>query len=257
VAALTRLAVFAALALFVPAAVACGGDGGGSVRYAPTVVPIKHLDLAGLELTISDYVSPRPAFVSQYPAVVAEVNGQPVFGVALAGAQVLLELQERGTVSQAATIGLGIPGLEDLMQARADEERQAIQSTDPLEEVIDQELERQAVERLDLLGSVEDARAQAHTMEASVQDATPAIREQTLESLGVQGIPTANWASDVRVVEGYRWSTGLANMGRVCRQYATPATPARLFYSSTRDCAAFLQQERANADIVYYVRWAD
>jgi len=61
----TALFVLAISALLI---IACGGGSSGSVRYAPTVVPINHVDLSAIELSFLDTIN--PPFVERYPLTV-------------------------------------------------------------------------------------------------------------------------------------------------------------------------------------------
>jgi hypothetical protein len=234
--------------------IACGGGGSsGSLKYAPTVVPIKHLDLSDMEVTTADVTNPPLA--EGYPDVVTTVNGEPVTSRALASKQALLELGRRQWTGEIA----------GPLQEQADAMLDRLQSLDPLEELIDDTLKRQAVERLGLLPSYEEAVDYTSEREEAFLHprgtVSPENREETLETMRLQGFPTENWASDARVVEGYRQGMGFVRLrNEVCSKYETPApivTPHGFYSLPSSDCAGFLAQERETADIVYYVRWAD
>ena len=82
-----------AAALFLAA---CGGGSSGSVEYGATVVPIKHLDLSNLELTMVDFMN--PPFADQFPVIVATVNGEDITGRGLASQEVLLDHRPVGNL---------------------------------------------------------------------------------------------------------------------------------------------------------------
>jgi hypothetical protein len=238
--------------------IACGGGRSGSVKYAPTVVPIKHIDLAGIELTYKE--SRNPPGADQYPAIVATVNGTQVTGTQLAVQEVLLEAKKRSYASYAQMAGT----LSDpVLQARA----AGMASKDPLEAAIDEQLKTQAIERLGLLPSHDEAaqytRDQEATVEQGLARVTPDQRDQTIAMLQDEGFPASDWASSDTIVTLYEYMMAETRLTtKVCSKYRTstpPTTPSGLLSlpSTFSDCAAFLAQERKNADIVYYVRWAD
>lgn len=220
------------------AALACGG---GSKEPEIRLIPIRHLDLDGIELTIEDLVN--PPFADQYPEVVAEVNGEDITGKALAAKQVSLELGRR----QAGAMDFEVFG----QQILAD-----VESTDPLEALIDDELKRQAVDRLDFLPPREEAVEYTRGQEAAIARMTPAAREQFLESFRLQGFPTEDWTSNDQLVDGYRRVMGLARLkNEVCKREATVENYLNL--SVRYDCDDLLREERSRADIDYFVEWVD
>jgi hypothetical protein len=209
-------------------------------------IPIERLDLAGAELTFEDYLNPQ--FANDYPAVVATVNGEEITGEALVRQQVSLELSRRSVLEN----------LENMPQF-FQEQLEDIEATDPLESLIDDELERQAIERLGLLPTYDEAVVYTDEAEAAFYDAGDGAsdgREAALNMMRLQGLPTTNWASSEQLVEAYRRGAGKASLlQEVCRS----PTPEMGFLNvtNTRDCSDFLAEEREDADIVYYVRWAD
>ena len=209
------------------------------------LIEIYHLNLEDIELTMADYVNPPAALVDQYPAVVAEVNGDPVAGRELVTRQILLELNRRDAIGSS-------------IEAFREQQLAAIDATDPLESIVDEKLKAQAVERLGLLPSHEEAVAYTEEQEASVAALPPVQREASLQILRLRGLPTENWASNAQIVEGYRQGMGLAKLLHgVCPTYAAPQTPAPGLMFMSVGCTEFLDVERAHADIVYYVKWAD
>jgi hypothetical protein len=237
--------------LFASAAIAAGvmltGAFCTSVGEKDEVVqvPVERLDLAGAELTIEDLFNLR--FENDYPAVVATVNGEEISGDALSRQQVSLELSRRSADRVDENLG-GATSYADELAAQ-----------DPLEALIDETLKHQAIERLGLLPSDEEAIEYTREQEESFRSAVvtnPENREQTLEFLRMQGFPESDWASSENVVEGYGWSMAMARLlNDVCRN----ATEVRGYVntSTSHNCDAFIAAEREDADIVYYVRWAD
>ena len=205
-------------------------------------------------LMFEDYATPLASLLGTYPAVVAEVNGRPITGDALVAEQVQLEFGRRQ-----------IEAFEDMGQVfpagYLDQERSDIESTDPLESLIDDELKRQAVERLGLLPSHEDGASFARTAEEAFLGDIDEVAnpEGVYETLRVLGWPDHDWDTNEMIVETYRRGMG---MTRLRSEYCNARTPQPVtallgFHSGGYDCSAFLAQERESADIVYYVRWVD
>ncbi len=239
---LALLALLSALAL-IGLSAACAGGGDEDER-----VPIRRIDFTGVELSAADFFD--PPFVDQYPEVVAEVNGEPITGEALVRRQVMLELSRRQLIGDTPE---AFPE-EYVSQQVAD-----IESTDPLEAVIDQELERQAVERLDLLPSYDEAVAFTHEAEEAFRKARDQglleQRQETEELLRLLDMPAEDWASHEEVVERYRQQMGIGALrNSVCKEVRTQ-TPGVL--SVGRDCTEFLAEERDKADIRYFVEWVE
>jgi hypothetical protein len=245
--------------------IACGGGGSGesvqyaSVKYAATVVPIKHPDLSGEALPAASVF--QPPFADQYPAVVAEVNGKPITGKQLATEQVGLELSRRNLLKTTP---------DEFPPGYVKSWLQEAKSADPFKIIIDDELERQAVERLGLSPTHDEAVTYTRQLEAIYDQGlalvSPDQRAQQIDLYQQEGFPATDWASDDRIVEQYGALLGLRNLARqVCPKYETPVPaptlpPEYLGFvniSAGKSCAAFLVQERKHADIVYYVKWAD
>jgi hypothetical protein len=243
-----RLAVIGGLAAIAMALVACGGGSSGSVKYAPTVVAIRHVDLAGVTLTYKEVR--QPPFADQYPAVVATVNGTPVTGTQLAVQEVFLEANKRSYTETTARF------LDPMLQAR----EASIASKDPLEAAIDEQLKEQAIQRLGLLPSHDEAaqytRDQEATVEQGLARATPDQRDQTIVMLKDEGFPASDWASSDTIVSFYQAMMAEIRLTtKVCLKYDAPLPPTTpngfLSLPSTRsDCSGFLAQQRKNADIV-------
>lgn len=242
---MVRLIALTAVAAAIAAlAAACGGGGGGGGRVA-----VRRLDLEDVALTMKDYFD--PAIPSPYPAVVAEVNGVPITGESLVRAQVRLELGRRQTTEYQS--------MDVFPEEHITEEFTKLKSTDPLEELIDDELERQAVERLGYLPSYEEAVANTREQEAAFFYVPPGAqlqRDDRITMLDLLGWPHENWADDPDVVETHRQGMGIGELRRErCKRES--ATEDYLSLTVRWDCSEFLRRERQRADIVYYVKWAD
>ena len=225
-----RLALVAAVMVALLAALACSGGGDDEVQR----VPVRHLDFSGAELTVADFFD--PPFANEYPEVVAKVNGEPITGEALASRQVMLERSRRQL--RMDLTGAALPEL-------ASSQLEEIESIDPLEALIDEELMRQAVELLGLLPSHEEAVQFTRGQEANFLHpngtVSPESRKRTLELLRLQGWPTENWAADERVVEGYRQSLGLGRLKNTKCENVT-STPDPLTLRVGADCTDFLKE---------------
>ncbi|MEX2160024.1 MAG: hypothetical protein WEB04_11540 [Dehalococcoidia bacterium] len=239
---MTRMAVLAGLVLIAVALVLTVG-GNGEQEDDSGRVEIYHLRFYQAELSLVDNQSPPQQYVDQYPAVVAEVGGVPITGETLAARQVLMELNRRDATASSD---------------KALRERQLayIDTIDSLEAIIDDELKRQAVDRLGLLPSYEDAVAYTKNIEAQFDDAS--LDATARELLKGQGFPDHDWASNSKIVEGYRQGMGLAKLlHEVCPTFEPPPTPAQGLDFRSASCTGFLRQERERGDITYFVRWAD
>ncbi len=254
-----RLALIGGLAAIAMALVACGGGTSDSIKYAATVVPIKHLDLSGEALSAASFF--QPPFADQYPPVVATVNGKPVTGEQLAAQEVVLELSRRQW-----TADYQQPFPQDYVKAQL----KTIESTDPLGAPIDEALMSQAVERLGLSPTHDEAVAYTREQEANSDKALasmpPDKRAQEIDMMRQEGLPETDWASSDTVVARYGYQLGASRLAtKACPKYRTPTPVVTLppeylgFANLGRGdpCEGFLAQERKNADIVYYVRWAD
>ncbi len=248
-----RLAV---LVVLVIAAIACLllVSGGGSAPQASGGIAITRLNLRPAQLNPIDFLNPPP--LNNYPSVVARVNGVAITGDALASRQVALELIRRRLTG---TVPNTYP------QELVDQELKTNKSADPLEDLINDELQRQAVQRLDLLPSndegVRAARQQQRSMAAVLAQPqlSEAQRQATERELEQAGFPiSSDWGADAAFVHRLRDSAGVLRLRqRECKFPFSTAESNPLAGTGGRDCSAFLAKERAHADIVYYVRWAD
>lgn len=239
---MTRLAGLGLLALAALVAAACGGGGD-----APEPVVIERLDFSGVDLSVEEYVD--PPFTDQYPDVVAKVNGEEVTSRILASGQVLLEMSRRGLLDESYEVfpeGYVAALLAD------------VESTDPLEAAVEELLLQQAAERLGLLPSYEEAQEFARSQQAGFyeEDSSPEERAELEQSRLGRRVSSDDWGLDPEVVEIYRRSGGV---GELRSSQCDPApTVEQIGISVTnRDCAAFLEEERSRAEIVYFVRWAE
>ncbi len=236
--------VLAAVPILLLAAACGGGDGAedGAGNTANLQV-IERFDFDGVELEVADMFP--PVLESSYPDVVATVNGEPITRQVLVFIQVSGELSRRDLLE-----GDGV--MRDQLVAQID-------GTDPLETLIEEALTHQAIVRLGLLPSYEEAveftreqEEQAKHPQGTVQ---PGSEEASRERFRLQGFSYADWASNERLVEGYRMGLGVVELHRQeCMSYLPPPNEDVL---TGPDCAAFLAEERENADIEYFVAWAE
>lgn len=221
-----------------------GGADGGSLA-------IHRLDLRSVEVPANTYAPNPPTPANDYPAVVATVNGLPIAGDDLAKRQLTLELARR-TANGEVEANVYPDELRDALVAKYAAE-------DPLETIIDAELERQAVIRIGLLPSQEEAVAYARDLQRLWEDAievAPPDQQEEMRRTEATLWPSRDWSADAAYVERLREPMGLTELKKQeCRWYFETLVP--LNGTGGHDCSAFLQQERARADIVYYVRWAD
>ena len=242
-----HLVALAALGL-VFAALACGGGSSSSVTYAPTVVSIKRIDFTGVDLSAEDIFN--PPVPAEYPQVVAEVNGESISAKQLASLEVGLEMTKRQAVD--------IPRPELAAQVSAEAE-----ATDPLKAVTDEEIVRQAVERMGLVPSYAEAVTYTREREAEFDKLPLNEQELTLPYLRAQGMPTSDWASSSQLVDLFRYEMGVSRLrGELVKERMPDYKPSNsriVIKGSLEDTVLndFATKERKNAKIVYYVRWAD
>ncbi len=217
------------LLAIVPVMLLAAACGGGDGETDDALLSIERLEFENVELQPSDVF--EPSFPNPYPDVVATVNGEEITGDALVFQQMWLELVRQRTTEFDAP--LQSPWMAD------------IESIDPLEALIEDELLDQAVARLGLLPTYQDAVEYTRK-----QEETALIVETSSDPGGLRGFSLEDWASDEEVVEEYRRGMGIAALRR--QECADPFTPVQ-----TIDCSAFLAIERDNADIEYFVVWAE
>jgi len=238
------LALTAALTLAL-LAVSCGGGDKGT----DGLVAIHRLDLEGTDLNPLYFLNPPPE--NDYPGVVATVNKVAITGDELASRQVMLELGRQQVLEE----WVDVFPLEIV-----DVQLEKVESEDPLQKLIDDELERQAVVRFGLLPSYEEAVEYTRGLEKktkrALERAPPDEREAHEEALRIMGLLKDDWAADSALVQRYQQGMGLAKLRQQeCRWEVK--TVDYVNASAGHDCSEFLRQERERAEIVYYVRWAD
>ena len=192
-----------------------------------------------------------PPVLHDYPDVVATVNGEKLTGDDLMARQVQL-VADRLT-------------LENVV-SRADDEFaplfEQFDRADPLELVIDEELLRQAVLREGTLASRAEVEQSLRENEADVyredRNWNPGELAEYEETLVSYGYPLRDWAADEGIVESLRMRRGVNNLGELfCDGVPESPFDRDLTGITGYDCDAFLAAERAAADIVYFVRWAN
>ncbi len=233
------------LLALVPIMLLAAACGGGDGEAGDALLSIERLDLEDVELQPSDLF--EPSFPNPYPDVVATVNGEEIAGEALVFQQVSFELGRQ------RILALGAP-LQDPWMA-------GIEPTDPLEALIDDALLGQAVVRLGLLPTYQEAveytRKQEETALIVETSSDPGLVEEAREFRRLSGFPMEDWASDDDVVKEYRKSMGMILLrAQECGRLATP-TPPGFTGSFGVDCTEFLASEREDADIEYFVVWAE
>ncbi|MCH8008064.1 MAG: hypothetical protein IIC91_04300 [Chloroflexi bacterium] len=238
-----RFLLLAAVPIMLLADACGGGDGAedGAVNTANLQV-IERLDFEGVELEVADMFP--PVLDSSYPDVVATVNGEPIMREALVFVQVSGELSRRDLIERDGV-------MRDQLVAQ-------IEGSDPLESLIEEALTHQAILRLGLLPSYEEAAEFTRDQEELAKHprgvVQPGSEERSRELFRLQGYSYADWASNVRLVEGYRMGLGINELHRQeCTSYLPP--PNENVLAGT-DCGDFLAAERENADIEYFVVWA-
>ncbi len=147
---------------------------------------------------------------------------------------------------------------EELLEIAED----AFENADPLELLIEDVLLRQAVVRLGYEISYEDAlviaRDRDAVTEAIMAEASPELL-LFAEDRRRLGFADGHTATDPFSVAEYRESKSLSNLREAECDEKEPSSdiedfdPIRL----GSDCSAFLATERENADIEYFVVWAE
>jgi hypothetical protein len=193
-------------------------------------------------------LNPPSSLLDRYPATVVTVNGKAITGKSLVSQEVSGELGRRNQDPELAT----------QVQTKP-------RAVDPLESVIDGELLRQAVERLGLLPSHEEAVKYTQEQEQVFlhPDQPTANFDEFVSAMRQLGYPASNWASDEKTVENFREGLGMAKLrNQVCVKFNSPTPTPNIkgflnLFTSGGNCDNFIAKQRKNAKIVYYVRWAD
>ena len=182
-------------------------------------VVIERIDVDALGLVFDDAFD--PALAKQYPDVVARVNGKRVSG-------------------------------SDLVLYQVGTSGRSLLEIDPLETAIDMELLAQAGERLGHGITHEQAVEIAIAIERNTKRG---LSEEELarhhELSLARGWPAENWGESDVVVKAYQRSSGI---GLTMTAECDPPDPRR---SGGSECDDFLSEERENADIEYFVVWAE
>ena len=234
-------------------AVACGDSDGDRdlVKNADGLYLIERLDLTNVPLEISDII--EPSIKNPYPDVVARVNGEEITGEDLFSKQVAQELVLREAIPNYLHVVL-------LMDTGGDIET-------PLESLIDERLLNQAILRLDLapldadyyLSILEEDLVRYREF-ATLEEIGEERRreyatavEEIEDALRLQDLPLEGWAASGPLHEKYRMGRGLVALVRsecsfIFANYERPLRSS---------CGEFLVTERENADIEYFVVWAE
>ncbi len=237
-----------AVLVFVSVGAACGdGDDDGLVR-------IKRLEFDVSEHALRVYGEVVPPVAHSYPDVVARVNGEAMTGDALMEREVRLENERLSYERNMSQVGLTEEEMAPLIAQ--------FEEADPLELLIEDALLRQAVAREGTLASREEVeeslRLQEESILAGLERLNSEDRAEFEAAIRLMGYPESDWPSDERIVEYLRGQGGLARLReQVCGEPPDSPMERDPMRPGGRDCAAFLTAERAAADIVYFVRWAD
>ncbi len=240
--------LLAAVPVLLLAAACGGGDGAVNlVKNADGLYVIERLDLAKGDLALADIVD--PSVPNPYPKVVATVNGEEITGDDLVVMEISRELERRGILK-----------LDDSSLQHALEYSTAI---GPLDALVEFALMRQAVSRLGLLASEEAAIEYTRGMEITYLNSKEGAAnleginfDAVVELLRLQGFPSEDWSSNDELVEQHRETLGLLAL-RQQECLASPTPSLASFIHFGLDCADFLAEERENADIEYFVVWAE
>ena len=220
-----------AVAPVIVLAAACGG---GETDGLQT---IQRLELDGKEVTAADTYNPDLA--QGYPSVLVTVNGVAISAQELVGRQVEVEIFKRQLLGAGAQIN--DPSLIE------------ISGVNSLEQLVDRELLGQAGMRLGYTVGTERAAEVAAMREAIVEESAAGY-EALLAHARVQGWPEEGWAeSDMVISDLKRDAAILAVQQEECGPPVSDPSRSQII----NDCTDFLAAERENADIEYFVVWAE
>ena len=195
---------------------------------------IERLDLTNVSLEVSDIIEPR--IKNPYPDVVARVNGEEITGKELLANQIGVELEQRGdiygfhrAVLIPSTFGSRIR---------------------PLETLVDIRLMEQAAVRLNLV-SVRSREVNSEREEDIANVGEP-YGAEVRELLRLQGLPTEGWTATDAYINSFSLLEGVM----LVQRDECPTGPG-FELPLLAGCPAFLAEERENAEIEYFVVWAE
>lgn len=220
-------------------AVACGGGDGDRdlVKNADGLYVIERLDFEGRELTLADGFN--PALAEQYPNVIVRVNDMEIPAVDLAVSLVGLELSRREALEA-----------HEILQESMLEE---IDAVDPLEQLVDIQLLALAAEHLGYVPTLEEASKEATRVEAMYATAGT-LADDMAKINRARGWPIVDWAESDAVIEAFQRHGGVMSVQlEVCDGPVVNWSNSLIIH----DCAEFLAGERENAEIEYFVVWAE
>ena len=244
-----KVLIVLALLMFVVAAACGGGDGDGLQR-------IHRLNLEGTQYEIGYRDRIVPPIASPYPALVARLNGEQITGTMLTLKQVELAVRLQNYPELAEQ-----SGMPDEMLAVIDA---AFDEADALALLIDDVLLRQAAVRLGYVPSYEEVVERARDLDESQETvaakAPPDLLEFVEERRVRLGYPEGDTASDpVRIAE-FQDNLAIRNIREAECEELDPNKGIENFdplRTGSNDCSVFLASERENAEIEYFVVWAD
>ena len=236
-------------------AAACSGDDDELVKNADGLFVVERLDLEGGSYEIGYQDRIVPALESPYPALVARVNGESITGemLTLKQAELAVQLRQYPEIAEQS-------GMPDEFLALVEP---AFENADPLELLIDDVLLQQAAVRLGYEVSYEKALEIARDIDAAakraVAEASPELLEMAEDRRVRLGYPAGDTASDPLRVAEFQVNRGTYDLQQAECDERDPTGGIEDFdpLHTGRDCLAFLDAERENANIDYFVVWAD
>ena len=246
-----KLLLFAVPTLLLAAACG-GGDGDGLER-------IQRLNLDGTRYEVGYQDRIVPPIASPYPVLVARVNGEEVTGAMLTLKQVELAvlLQNYPELAEQS-------GLPDEILAVVDA---AFDEADPLELLIDDVLLQQAAVRLGYVPPYEEVVERARNLDKSASAAEAVLAQSSPDQVAMfkeqqlrLGYPEGDTASDPVRIAAFRDNLAIRNIREAECEELDPNRGIENFdpvRTGSNDCGEFLVAERENADIEYFVVWAE
>ncbi len=243
--------LLAVLPLLLLAAACGGGDGDGPEQ-------ISRLNLEGTRYEIGYQDRIIPPIASPYPALVARVNGEPITGQMLTLKQVELAVRVQQYPELAEQVGL-----TDEMLVIIDA---AFEKANPLELLLEDILLEQAAARLGYIPSYEEVVERARDLDESAVAAEATLAQSSPEQVAMfkeqqlrLDYPEGDRASDPVRIADLRDNLSIWNLRESeCDQKELTSDIENVDWVRTGpDCSAFLAAERENAEIEYFVAWAE
>ena len=242
--------ILLAILLFVAAGAACGDDDGLTSISRLEFDPAQHVPRI-----FAEEIVPVP---HDYPDVVARVNGEAITGemLTLKQAELAVQLRQYPEIAEQS-------GMPDEFLALVEP---AFENADPLELLIDDVLLQQAAVRLGYVPSYEEVVERARDFDAAAEAAEATLAQSSPELLVLAedrrvrlGYPEGDTASDPIRVAGFQDNLAIRNLEKAECDERDSVRGVEDFdpLRTGPDCLAFLDAERENAVIEYFVVWAD